>query len=262
MRLKIVGFNLVFLLISIIHFSNTTAAQNFIKIPQQSFNLLGFSYYDFEFFATVPEIEMSNFITLGEYKEFLDDVKQDSIELLYIKYLPDSIISFCDKTYSDYLQDVKYEQYPVVGVSWESALAFCRWKTLNDNKSEDKQSYYRLPLTSEWLSAYQYLDKNHIVNDLNKTYSDLLYCTVDETIISPKIYEDVFHFDRVYYHKSDDSGHLRRKRIIGSNFRFTQHTFLNSGNYLMSDEGAVYTAFRIVKVPVKRNEKYMKYFDL
>ncbi|MDD4149330.1 MAG: SUMF1/EgtB/PvdO family nonheme iron enzyme [Bacteroidales bacterium] len=262
MKLKMVRFNLFITLILSVCLSYIAAAQNFIKIPQQSFNLLGYSYYDFEFFATVPEIEMSNFITLGEYKEFLNDINRDSTELFYIKYLPDSIISFCDKTYSDYLQDVKYEQYPVVGVSWESALAFCRWKTLNDNKSEDEQSYYRLPLTSEWLSAYQYLDKNHIANDMNKTYSDLLYCTVDETIISPKIYEDVFHFDRIYYHKSDDSGHLRRKRIIGSNYRFTQHTFLNGGNYLMSDEGAVYTAFRIVKVPVKRNEKYMKYFDL
>lgn len=44
-----------------------------------------------------------------------------------------------------------YAEYPVVGVTWEQAHAFCHWRT-NYFRSANKEvsQYYRLPTESEW----------------------------------------------------------------------------------------------------------------
>lgn len=144
--------------------------------------------------------------------------------------LPDSVITYCSKHYSEYLNNKCYEKYPVVGVSWESALDYCEWRTKTEQNSDNMSYYYRLPLTSEWIATYNYFEKNKIENDFAKIYSDLLYCSVDGTIIDSKISPDYvgFHFDFVFYHKPGDPKSLQKKRIIGSNYKFAQKGLLNN----------------------------------
>lgn len=59
--------------------------------------------------------------------------------------------SFNDPLIRKYFSHSGYAEYPVVGVSWEQAVAFCNWRTafFNAHSVEDVQDY-RLPTETEW----------------------------------------------------------------------------------------------------------------
>ena len=75
---------------------------------------------------------------------------------------PDTLCWFTDFTYSfnepltkAYFWHPSYDQYPVVGVSWVQAEAFCRWRTQYYNQAMEARgilslSEFTLPLESEW----------------------------------------------------------------------------------------------------------------
>jgi len=61
----------------------------------------------------------------------------------------------CYELYKNYFTDPAFDNFPVVGVSWENARLFCQWKTkmLNDKALADGKEYYndvRLPAIEEW----------------------------------------------------------------------------------------------------------------
>jgi gliding motility-associated lipoprotein GldK len=78
---------------------------------------------------------------------------------------PDSLVWMRDFSYSYnepftrlYFSHPSYNQYPVVGVTWKQAVAFCHWRTNNSNfyldkgnkKDEKIDGIYRLPTEAEW----------------------------------------------------------------------------------------------------------------
>jgi len=78
---------------------------------------------------------------------------------------PDSLVWMRDFSYSYnepftrlYFSHPSYNEYPVVGVTWKQAVAFCHWRTNNSNfyldkgnKREEKiDGIYRLPTEAEW----------------------------------------------------------------------------------------------------------------
>ena len=90
--------------------------------------------------------------------------RKDFIRQEKIKIYPDTTVWIKDFAYSynepmhnDYLWHQAYSQYPVVGVNWNQAKAFCAWRTLYKNiyikskkKGQDQTNSFRLPIEAEW----------------------------------------------------------------------------------------------------------------
>ncbi len=88
--------------------------------------------------------------------------RRDFIRREEIEIYPDTTVWIKDFSYSynepmhnDYFWHEAYGDYPVVGISWKQAKAFCAWRTVNKNnyrKEKGKRAIndFRLPTEAEW----------------------------------------------------------------------------------------------------------------
>jgi len=84
--------------------------------------------------------------------------RKDLISSRIVNIYPDTMLWLRDfqYTYNDpkmqmYFSDPGFSDYPVVGVTWEQAQAFCYWRThLLNSVSKVKTQEYRLPTEAEW----------------------------------------------------------------------------------------------------------------
>jgi gliding motility-associated lipoprotein GldK len=91
-----------------------------------------------------------------------DASRADFIKKDRVKIHPDTLVWVRDLTYSynepmtrAYFSHPAYDEYPVVGVTWKQANAFCYWRTgyWNDyrqSKGEALMEEFRLPTEHEW----------------------------------------------------------------------------------------------------------------
>jgi len=105
----------------------------------------------------VCKYEVSNL----EYRLFLDDLRQSNQLELYKKSLPDSL-AWIEKNDAGrpltlhYFRHQAYNNYPVVGVSYENALDYCQWLTTvyhQDKKRTFKKVVFQLLTKADWMFA-------------------------------------------------------------------------------------------------------------
>jgi len=71
-------------------------------------------------------------------------------------WVKDFNYSFNEPMHNDYFWHQAYAKYPVVGVNWSQARAFCAWRTSYKNayikkkKGRDQVNSFRLPSEAEW----------------------------------------------------------------------------------------------------------------
>lgn len=90
-----------------------------------------------------------------------DMVRSELIEKAEVNIYPDTLVWIRDFGYSyneplarNYFWHPAFDDYPVVGVNWKQANAFCHWRTKlwNDFRGEDEPNTesFRLPTEAEW----------------------------------------------------------------------------------------------------------------
>ena len=201
----------------------------------------------------ISGFEISDFVTLKDYKLFLKDVQHDSSAVFYQSQLPDSTIAD-QKRIEIYLTNPIYEKEPIVGISWEAAMNYCKWKTRIDH-GDSLGFSYRLPLASEWISAYTYFKEKNVTTDMNEIYSDWLLSAFDESIIEMRERFAFWSYDYCYEFKQNDPPILKKKMIAGNSFFIQSHSLLfkKFGFYSTHNvkahfkSGRKYLSFRMVK---------------
>jgi formylglycine-generating enzyme len=129
-----------------------------------------YEYYWIDLQQAAVKRNRYNFST-KKYEGFIYNDEGEKVEITsrlnfifhyIINIYPDTLCWIHDFTYSfnepltkSYFSHPAYDNYPVVGVNWEQANAFCVWRTnlLNDyllSEGKNQVQDYRLPTESEW----------------------------------------------------------------------------------------------------------------
>ncbi|MCC1484008.1 gliding motility lipoprotein GldK [Winogradskyella sp. E313] len=104
-----------------------------------------FSEMDLDAAAKNRSLRRSDVITTKEVEIYPDTTA----------WIRDFAYSYNEPMHNDYFWHDAYGDYPVVGVSWDQARAFCQWRTLYHNgyrkgKGSQPVNIYRLPNEAEW----------------------------------------------------------------------------------------------------------------
>lgn len=212
-----------------------------VFVPKGSFKMKTTNNSETEVFnMNVSAFWMSNEITNSEFREFISWAKDNPDKKLYqTKYhlevvsdlkkgttkdtviidliainvstfnfdMIDSLsLEKTNKDYKDYFTNMKYDDYPVVGVSFRMAQYFCLWKTMLENEQRKEKGLrevqpYRIPQESEWEYVAQqpitkFVESELIekVNEGNSNQWGLIHFdnNVSEWVSSKKDEEGIF----------------------------------------------------------------------
>jgi hypothetical protein len=234
----------VFLIFSCLNF--WLFGQEFIKINKSNLPLK--YYFDGDTLQKnqkIDEFFTTDLITLGAYKTFLNALKIDSGETCYNQHLPKAD-KYEEEIIATYFSTNEFDNYPVIGVSWDNALDYCQWI---GRKNGNLQKYtYRLPNVKEWLVIrHTELKKDLTIDSL---FSEWTSNEMDESMY---LYEqnNQLTFASGSTSKNPSSTHpaLNRKIVLGDSFCEKFEYPINSSlRSYYANEGYKTIGFRIVRV--------------
>ena len=109
-----------------------------------------FTWFDAEAAAAESKKTRQQFIDRKPYIKEEVEIYPDTT--VWIK---DFIYSYNEPMHNEYFSHPAYQDYPVVGISWKQAMAFCNWRTHFKNsyqrsKNKPLVNKFRLPSEAEW----------------------------------------------------------------------------------------------------------------
>jgi gliding motility-associated lipoprotein GldK len=102
------------------------------------------------------EVDLNEAVKQKGRKSFLKKTEPVEIYPDTTVWIKDFAYSYNEPMHNEYFWHQAYSDYPVVGVTWKQAKAFCAWRTLKKNsyikskKGRDLINQFRLPIEAEW----------------------------------------------------------------------------------------------------------------
>lgn len=102
------------------------------------------------------QVDLNKAVKKKGRKNFYEDAPPIEIYPDTTAWIKDFAYSYNEPMHNDYFWHQAYGEYPVVGVSWNQAKAFCAWRTMYKNayikkkKGRDQVNSFRLPTEAEW----------------------------------------------------------------------------------------------------------------
>lgn len=151
------------------------------------------------------DCEITNF-AWQEY-EFFVKTKFGTLSKEHIASLPDTMCWREKYTYNEpyvvhYYRHIAYREYPVVGISYEQATAYCKWRServkefLSAKKDFKNQNIeYRLPSKIEWEMIAE--SSSHFLSNIGKNEKGQcnLNCKHSNELIEKETPNSVNHYD-------------------------------------------------------------------
>ena len=143
----------------IMNYSYKWLARDQAKLPGNSFNPRTGKYNDNAKIRIDTAYYDENGAIVNKVIEKQLRTRGDLISRRIINIYPDTMCWMTEFTYSynepamlNYFSHASYSMFPVVGVTWEQAQAFCNWrnKIYQDASNLPRAQEYRLPTEAEW----------------------------------------------------------------------------------------------------------------
>ncbi len=143
----------------IMNYSYEWLARDQAKLPGNSFNPKTGKYHDYAKVRIDTAYYDENGAIVNKVIEKQLRTRGDLISRRIINIYPDTMCWMTEFTYSynepamlNYFSHASYGMFPVVGITWEQAQAFCNWrnKIYKDASKLPRAQEYRLPTEAEW----------------------------------------------------------------------------------------------------------------
>jgi antitoxin component YwqK of YwqJK toxin-antitoxin module len=189
------------------------------------------------FDTKVPSFCISNFITVKEFKVYLQTIKKDSTESFYQSQFPTSR-TFDVKMFKNILADPVLQNEPMPGVSWTVARNYCQWLTAQ-SKTQGQNYEYDLPTVAEMIA----FNNLYGSNTANKLETWTLNC-YDESMF---LNSELLYYQ--YEAKKTDPPSMKRKVFFGGSYHmnYTSKESRREFLYEYQDSSSRYIGFRVVK---------------
>ncbi|WP_107040313.1 SUMF1/EgtB/PvdO family nonheme iron enzyme [Brumimicrobium mesophilum] len=222
-------------------FSETSFGQ-FYPVPEMTVEPIIASSKTKELLVT--PFSISEFISVGEFKTYMEEIKRDSTLGFYETQLPKSI-TFSIELFNNILKNEALQNKPMPGVSWTVAQNYCNWLT-EKSKLKGRSFEYDLPIVSELIAYYELYNpktdqglESWTLNAYDESMFELSEMTVD--------YQ--------YNAKTYDPPALKRKVIYGGSYHMEYspgskndfHLINAPYKYIYQDSSSRYVGFRVVR---------------